>query len=150
MYLVFTSCPQPQTHMEQKAKINYYPCHWMASSTLSLTFNFLSHYFMQSFSFRSKSNNVHILKPEWLNFDTRFMFPRYGRSMTNISFSINRNRMMELVSENPRYTHFLRSKCHYDYATLWYIYNSFQTKIKLCSSEMQRLWLPQQYTWNQN
>ena len=25
MYLVFTTCRQPQTHMEQKAQINYYP-----------------------------------------------------------------------------------------------------------------------------
>ena len=43
MYLVFTTCRQPQTHMEQKAKINYYPViEWQAQPYHLLSSSYLT------------------------------------------------------------------------------------------------------------
>ena len=155
MYLVFTTCRQPQTHMEQKAQINYYPViEWQAQPYHLLSSSYLTPLYRA----------LHVMLEQCPYIETR-MAKLLSRASCfwgtdeawQIFLSINRNRKNDgawsrswRASDNPRQTHFLCSAANV--TTLWRFdtFNSFPAKLKLSSGEMQRLWLPQQYTWNQN
>ena len=113
-----------------KSQDKLLPSHWMASSTLSLTFKFLS-YFIQSFACWMEEQCPYI-ETRMAKLLSRASCFRGTDEAWQIFLSINRNRMMELVQASiwqSAQIHFLCSAANV--TTLWRFdtFKSFQLNL---------------------
>ena len=88
VYLVFTTCRQPQTHMEQKAQINYYPViEWQAQPYHLLSSSYLTPLYRALHVMLEQCPYIETRMAKLLSRASCFRGTDDGLSMTNISLN---------------------------------------------------------------